>query len=1066
MVLNTEWAQVEVIDLVNDGTGLGFGIIGGRSTGVVVKTILPGGVADRDGRLQSGDHILQIGEHNLRGMESVQVAQVLRTAGTQVRLIVARPMETSSPEFQMANSMITRAQIVSTRLLADPEQLDHQLQIMQNGFPEPYTHDLSAEHNDIVNGMMMPEYNGVGSLNQPLGPSPPSSLHLLPDTETAEVELIKDAAGLGVTIAGYVCEREELSGIFIKSVNPGSAADLSGKIAINDQIIEVDGTPLQGYSNHEAVELLKNTGQVVRLKLARYVSGPKYDQLKQAIARTEMASPGGPAAATAAAGAAPPEPPARPSLHGRQPSWSPEGPSLPTSHVPTSHISPEHDRWDSANMQWIDAETSAASGVSPTLETDYNTLPADDYRGPVPPEIEEVIQKQWIGLLGDGYDIVVAQISKFHPGGGLGVSLEGTVDVEDGREVRPRHYIRSILADGPVGLNGRLQSGDELLEVNGRPLVSLNHMEVVSVLKELPTDVRLVCARAWRPPGMDILSSHLEHMAGSDPILGRLGGVPESGGYSSDRLLKAKSDSSLTSSGASVSVTDTSQSRLRSRSLEPLSGLAMWAAEPTIVTLEKGERGLGFSILDYQDPMNPNDTVIVIRSLVPGGAAQLDGRLIPGDRLMAVNAVHLENASLDEAVQALKGAPAGPVRLAVAKPLPLAADSGGSQGLTSSEESESEEESEEEESSDSDGSQHRHLADTQLDSQLPLGCRERLLHSNTSLATSPSPPPSRRRSKKGGASAGFRGRRYSGAANRQQEETTLDETVSSPVEPVEMKDEAVSAESIDYGGSLESGETLEIHLPEAPAPVPESPRIPGENSSEKTECPSTSPAEPDDERVRHTKPEARPSAPTTESTATQTFVTGRMPSGVTMDATCATSREEVERQLLERQQQRLSSDRSSSTSSYSSSYSASGSSSRHSSDITSSNVSSTREQNQVPAQDGVTSVTYDDSDRNSNVANAVDGSSRLNESSDCMNTTGDLLGEVEVHENCGEVTEESDKHVEMAPQSTGDDTGPGSGQTEQQQPHSSVPRDPPDGQQSLPESEIKEVPVSSLPLAQ
>jgi len=38
---------VEVITLINDGTGLGFGIIGGKSTGVVVKTILPGGVADR-----------------------------------------------------------------------------------------------------------------------------------------------------------------------------------------------------------------------------------------------------------------------------------------------------------------------------------------------------------------------------------------------------------------------------------------------------------------------------------------------------------------------------------------------------------------------------------------------------------------------------------------------------------------------------------------------------------------------------------------------------------------------------------------------------------------------------------------------------------------------------------------------------------------------------------------------------------------------------------------------------------------------------------------------------------
>ncbi len=36
-----------MIDLINDGTGLGFGIIGGKSTGVIVKTILPGGVADR-----------------------------------------------------------------------------------------------------------------------------------------------------------------------------------------------------------------------------------------------------------------------------------------------------------------------------------------------------------------------------------------------------------------------------------------------------------------------------------------------------------------------------------------------------------------------------------------------------------------------------------------------------------------------------------------------------------------------------------------------------------------------------------------------------------------------------------------------------------------------------------------------------------------------------------------------------------------------------------------------------------------------------------------------------------
>lgn len=62
----------------------------------------------------------------------------------------------------------------------------------------------------------------------------------------------------------------------------------------------------------------------------------------------------------------------------------------------------------------------------------------------------------------------------------------------------------------------------------------------------------------------------------------------------------------------------------------------------------------------------------MIRSLVPGGVAQLDGRLIPGDRLLFVNDINLENSSLDQAVQALKGAPKGVVRIGVAKPLPMA----------------------------------------------------------------------------------------------------------------------------------------------------------------------------------------------------------------------------------------------------------------------------------------------------------------------------------------------------------------------------------------------------------
>ena len=58
----------------------------------------------------------------------------------------------------------------------------------------------------------------------------------------------------------------------------------------------------------------------------------------------------------------------------------------------------------------------------------------------------------------------------------------------------------------------------------------------------------------------------------------------------------------------------------------------------------------------------------MVRGLVPGGAAHQDGRIIPGDRVMFVNQTQLTRASLDLAVQALKGAPLGLVRVGVCKP--------------------------------------------------------------------------------------------------------------------------------------------------------------------------------------------------------------------------------------------------------------------------------------------------------------------------------------------------------------------------------------------------------------
>lgn len=120
----------------------------------------------------------------------------------------------------------------------------------------------------------------------------------------------------------------------------------------------------------------------------------------------------------------------------------------------------------------------------------------------------------------------------------------------------------------------------------------MNHLEVVSILKELPLDVRMVCARSET----DLIPFNENNVRKSLEGKGQVQNITDIV-PSSDRLVKAKSDGSL---ATSTSGADDSFSKLKSRSLEPLTGLAMWSSEPQKITLIKGERGLGFSILDYQ----------------------------------------------------------------------------------------------------------------------------------------------------------------------------------------------------------------------------------------------------------------------------------------------------------------------------------------------------------------------------------------------------------------------------------------------------------------------------------
>lgn len=70
---------------------------------------------------------------------------------------------------------------------------------------------------------------------------------------------------------GYVCEREDLSGIFIKQIAEASEAFKCNLINVNDRIIEVNGKSLLGLSNQQSVTVLKETGNAVSLTFERYV---------------------------------------------------------------------------------------------------------------------------------------------------------------------------------------------------------------------------------------------------------------------------------------------------------------------------------------------------------------------------------------------------------------------------------------------------------------------------------------------------------------------------------------------------------------------------------------------------------------------------------------------------------------------------------------------------------------------------------------------------------------------------------------------------------------------------
>lgn len=108
------------------------------------------------------------------------------------------------------------------------------------------------------------------------------------------------------------------------------------------------------------------------------------------------------------------------------------------------------------------------------------------------------IKKKWNEIVGKEYIIVVAQFAKSIPDTGLGIRVEGRVDLDDNQnpiEGGHHHIIELVREDGPVYKHGALKQDDEILEVNGVSMINLEYNAAIEVIKNTPHHVRIVTAR-------------------------------------------------------------------------------------------------------------------------------------------------------------------------------------------------------------------------------------------------------------------------------------------------------------------------------------------------------------------------------------------------------------------------------------------------------------------------------------------------------------------------------------------------------------------------------------------